>query len=180
MRLIFTCAMAGLLLATFARAAEADKLRAAPSATPPLSEEAAHQLAPAGLRPSPAAPTSGQAENRWRYRFSQGRWWYWKPDHQWSYFDGSRWVPYRNAGGFGAKKVDPALLRLEAKEGVLGIRKWSQAGGMVAQADAGLGWAVSGTRGSIGGAPSSFTNPSPLPRPGGWRASGMGGTPRGR
>lgn len=36
----------------------------------------------------------GQAANRWRYDFYAGRWWYWKPDAQWSYFDGRRWVDW--------------------------------------------------------------------------------------
>lgn len=34
----------------------------------------------------------GQPANRWRYLFYEGRWWYWKPNAQWSYFDGRRWV----------------------------------------------------------------------------------------
>lgn len=36
----------------------------------------------------------GQAANRWRYQFYSGRWWYWKPDAQWSYYDGRRWVDW--------------------------------------------------------------------------------------
>jgi hypothetical protein len=39
----------------------------------------------------------GQAANRWRYDFYAGRWWYWKRDAQWSYFDGRRWVDWGGA-----------------------------------------------------------------------------------
>jgi hypothetical protein len=191
MRLGLTYAMAtSLSLVTFAGAAQEDKGGAGPSGTGSLREGAVEGLAP--TNPPSAAPTTGRSENRWRYRFAQGRWWYWTPDRRWWYFEGSRWVPYREAGGYSPRKVDPALLRLEAKEGVLGTRKWTRrAGGAVAPVP-GVDWAVSGTRGSIGGAPtSSFTTPSPVPRtgaigrggvaaPGGWRSSGTGGTPRGR
>lgn len=34
----------------------------------------------------------GQPANRWRYQLYEGRWWYWKPNAQWPYFDGRRWV----------------------------------------------------------------------------------------
>lgn len=47
----------------------------------------------AGYRTA-AAPIGGQPENRWRYRFHHGRWWYLLPDKHWSYFDGQRWKPY--------------------------------------------------------------------------------------
>src|SRR5215469_3310159 len=139
MRLMFVYAMiASFSLATFAGAAQEDERRAAPETSP--TDQAAEELPPASARPSPATPGTGRPENRWRYRFAQGRWWFWAPDRQWWYFDGGRWVPYREAGGFGAKKVDPALLRLEAKEGVLGPRKWGPARfpGMPA---GDLGWA---------------------------------------
>ncbi|HQU45208.1 MAG TPA: hypothetical protein PK867_20505 [Pirellulales bacterium] len=39
-----------------------------------------------------AVPSGGRPENRWRYRYFQGRWWYWTDDHRWSYFNGRRWV----------------------------------------------------------------------------------------
>lgn len=38
--------------------------------------------------------TRGEPRNRWRYEFYSGRWWYWKRDAQWSYFDGRRWVDW--------------------------------------------------------------------------------------
>lgn len=110
----------------------------------------------------------GRPENRWRYRLVGGRWWYWTPGERWSYFDGSRWVAYRGASDFDAKKVDPALLRLEAKEGTLGSRTWAQAGGGSSGAansggGSGAAWTMSGTRGSFGGG-SSFATPATPPR----------------
>jgi hypothetical protein len=28
----------------------------------------------------------------WRYRYQNGRWWYWRPNETWAYWDGARWV----------------------------------------------------------------------------------------
>lgn len=51
------------------------------------------------------APRGGRPENRWRYRFYRGRWWYWTPDRRWSYFNGRLWVPYiRRKRRAGARK----------------------------------------------------------------------------
>jgi hypothetical protein len=36
----------------------------------------------------------GEPANRWRYQYYSGRWWYWKPGAQWSYYDGRRWVDW--------------------------------------------------------------------------------------
>lgn len=34
-------------------------------------------------------------ENRWRYRWHNGRWWYWQPDRTWVYWGGDQWHPHR-------------------------------------------------------------------------------------
>ena len=146
-----------------------------------------------------SSPPGGRPENRWRYRFFHGHWWYWTPDNQWSFFNGRRWAPYRPAGEYQTRKVDPALLRLEAKEGVAGPQHWPRVGGI--WAGTGGGWPISGTQGSIGGAPSGSFTTSPGPRTGvntgtgasaglaptaggasarSGAPSGMGGTGRGR
>ena len=39
----------------------------------------------------PAAP---RGKPDWRYRYYQGRWWYWLPSNAWAYHNGQRWVPY--------------------------------------------------------------------------------------
>jgi hypothetical protein len=36
--------------------------------------------------------SSGQLD--WRYRWCDGRWWYWLPENRWVYYSGDRWVPY--------------------------------------------------------------------------------------
>lgn len=105
-----------------------------------------------------AVPVGGRPENRWRYRHSDGRWWYWRADNRWSYFDGRRWVAARSSG-YRQEKVDPALLRLEAKEGILGRKKWAPVPGAAAG-----GLPMSGTQGSAGGNPGgSFTDPGGTP-----------------
>ena len=38
------------------------------------------------------AAVSAQEADGWRYRYSNGRWWYWKPNNSWAFWDGSRWL----------------------------------------------------------------------------------------
>lgn len=111
-----------------------------------------------------SGPEGGRPENQWRYRFYDGRWWYWTANNQWSYYNGRRWTPWQ-IGEYQSRKVDPALLRLEAREGTAGPRRWPNRGGAGGAAGAaGGGWGISGTQGSLGGAPSgSFTNPAGVP-----------------
>lgn len=47
-----------------------------------------------GVRAAERGTHRGEPRNRWRYEFYAGRWWYWKPDAQWSYFDGRQWVDW--------------------------------------------------------------------------------------
>lgn len=37
---------------------------------------------------------AGNRANRWRYRFHNGRWWYYGQAKQWSYWDGAVWRAY--------------------------------------------------------------------------------------
>jgi hypothetical protein len=39
----------------------------------------------------PAAPN-------WRYRWHEGRWWYWMPSERWMVHNGDRWVDYNDRG----------------------------------------------------------------------------------
>ena len=32
--------------------------------------------------------------DHWRYRFHNGRWWYWTPGNAWMYFDNGTWQAY--------------------------------------------------------------------------------------
>lgn len=155
MRSIFACVVvAGLLFVGSVFADEADESPSVPLGTPPLGDQLKQEPSakPARARSFNPAPNGnpfasvakiGQPENRWRYRYSNGRWWYWTAGNQWSYFDGNRWTAYRPTGGFMSQKVDPALLRLEGKEGTLGYKRWQHAGGG--------GAGMSGTSGSVGG-----------------------------
>jgi hypothetical protein len=98
--------------------------------------------------------------NQGRYQFYAGHWWYRTTNDGWSYFDGKRWRPYvARREEHDRRPVDPALLRLEAKEGVMGYHKWPR------RLDLGAGpFPMSGTQGSLGGSPSgSFTNPVGIP-----------------
>lgn len=113
-----------------------------------------------------AASPHGAPQNRWRYQYSGGRWWYWTPDNRWSYFDGSRWRLLGAPASYVRRPVDPALLRLEYREGVLGRHRWPrrQASGGTANSGGAAGLPLSGTQGALGGAPSgSFTDPAGVP-----------------
>jgi hypothetical protein len=172
MRLALTYLVAGGIW-LFNMAARADEdLPSAPLGTPPIGEQVNEEQAikrPQSYYRTPdrtdnaasSIAPEGRQENRWRYRYFQGRWWYWTAANQWSYFNGSRWTTYRTSGDYLSKKVDPALLRLEAKEGTLGAKRWPHVGGGGSQGgaagSAGQGYTglpLSGTSGSIGGAPS--------------------------
>lgn len=36
----------------------------------------------------------GRVPDDWRYRFHNGRWWYWMTNRQWSYWNGAEWAEY--------------------------------------------------------------------------------------
>ena len=122
------------------------------------TSDVGERVAPQASVPSTAS-IGGRPENRWRYRYANGRWWYWTAENRWSHFDGRQWVAARGASPYRDQPVDPALLRLEAKEGVLGARRWKKVPG---GGQGGL--PMSGTQGSAGGNPSgSFTDPGGTP-----------------
>jgi hypothetical protein len=39
---------------------------------------------------------------RWRFRFDNGRWWYWSPENRWSYYDNNNWTEYQGGQGYTA------------------------------------------------------------------------------
>jgi len=60
--------------------------------TPHVSANASGQTSA-----TPAAKsTTDRNANRWRYRWSNGRWWYWTPQNRWMWYNGeeSRWIAY--------------------------------------------------------------------------------------
>lgn len=84
-----------------------------------LPREAAAQSPTASVRPMgpafrvrglPDLPhPRGLAENRWRYRRSQGRWWYWSADKSWSFFNGDIWVPFTGQADLGRSEAGSLL-----------------------------------------------------------------------
>lgn len=51
----------------------------------------------------------GLAENHWRYRRSQGRWWYWSAGNSWSFFNGDVWVPFTGQADLGRSEAGSLL-----------------------------------------------------------------------
>lgn len=45
---------------------------------------------------SPQKTQSMWAGQSWRYRYHQGRWWYWRPSNSWAVYEQNRWVPYQS------------------------------------------------------------------------------------
>lgn len=37
-------------------------------------------------------------DQSWRYRYHQGRWWYWRPSNSWAVYEQNRWVSYQARG----------------------------------------------------------------------------------
>jgi hypothetical protein len=50
------------------------------------------QLA-AGAKSSNAAPARSEGD-AWRYKYYEGRWWYWMPSNSWAWYDGRRWIAF--------------------------------------------------------------------------------------
>jgi hypothetical protein len=41
---------------------------------------------------------NGEGRDSWRYRWDNGRWWFWGPDNRWMWYgDDGRWLDYGNA-----------------------------------------------------------------------------------
>ena len=43
------------------------------------------------LSNSASQRASTHGDNGWRYRYFNGRWWYWQPNSTWAFWDGSQW-----------------------------------------------------------------------------------------
>ncbi len=64
----------------------------AKASTRPGDKAAAEDEASASA--APAAAPGGKQGERWRYRYHQGRWWYWLPAERWVVWDGNEWEAY--------------------------------------------------------------------------------------
>jgi len=53
---------------------------------------------PMGVGPQHSYSAYGSTEpsgpDAWRYRWFNGRWWYWLPDNRWTYWENDHWVDY--------------------------------------------------------------------------------------
>jgi hypothetical protein len=54
------------------------------------------EVVPAPRADEMPAPRDGQS---WRYRFHDGRWWYWLPSERWVYWQDGRWIEYAPSAG---------------------------------------------------------------------------------
>ncbi|HEX4130477.1 MAG TPA: hypothetical protein VHZ24_10555 [Pirellulales bacterium] len=65
-------------------------------ALPIASILAADQTNPAAKQPTAQANTGTSAQaaqqDSWRFRHHQNRWWYYQPNGQWVYWNGSQWM----------------------------------------------------------------------------------------
>jgi hypothetical protein len=39
--------------------------------------------------------------NQWRYRYDNGRWWYWTPNNSWMWYNGQQWASFPQPGNAG-------------------------------------------------------------------------------
>jgi hypothetical protein len=39
--------------------------------------------------------------DQWRYRFDNGRWWYWTPNNTWMWYNGQQWTSFPQPGNSG-------------------------------------------------------------------------------
>ncbi len=67
-----------------------------------------------GMHANPQPSASVMGDNRpdpWRYRFENGRWWYWTPQNRWMIYNNGQWADYvpapSYAVGYGSYEVAP-------------------------------------------------------------------------
>ena len=60
-----------------------------------LERVAAQRQAAGEQSGSKAASAAAVRDNQWRFKYHQGRWWYWMPDERWVYWSNNRWVRIR-------------------------------------------------------------------------------------
>lgn len=70
-----------------------------------LEQAAAKRKAGGGESHAKPVKPVAAGDNLWRFKYHQGRWWYWMPDKQWVYWSTNRWLrlPQRTAA---AQSVD--------------------------------------------------------------------------
>ena len=68
------------------------------------------QLA-AGAESSTAAPAQPES-NAWRYKYYEGRWWYWMPSNSWAWYDGRQWIAFEKDP---RSRIDARLVQRPAR-----------------------------------------------------------------
>lgn len=118
-----------------------------------------------GAASRPAADKSG----RWRYKYHDGRWWYWLPSNSWVFYHNKRWVPYSLQSNMQALQAGGASGRRDvAYRGLEESQRWP--------------------RGNNGSSPNASSEPGgaalgrrdrspPLPAAGKWPRARNGSSP---
>jgi hypothetical protein len=112
----------------------------------------------------PAADKSG----RWRYKYHDGRWWYWLPSNSWVFYHNQRWVPYSRQSYLQALQAGGASGRRDvAYRGLEESPQWPRGdNGSSPNASPEPGGAALGSR-----------SPSALPPRGKWPRAQNGSSP---
>jgi hypothetical protein len=50
---------------------------------------------------APGVSFSDNRPDQWRYRFDNGRWWYWTPNNTWMWYNGQQWTSFPQPGNTG-------------------------------------------------------------------------------
>lgn len=102
------------------------------------SRPAPSRKAVRGSKRASAGPRGGRPENRWRYQYYNGYWWYWTPNNRWAFFSGRRWIDY-----------DSELANQWARGGAVGRGEMGLGGG--GSYGLGGGYGSGGISGALGG-----------------------------
>lgn len=112
----------------------------------------------------PAADKSG----RWRYKYHDGRWWYWLPSNSWVFYHNQRWVPYSRQSYMQALQAGGASGRREvAYRGLEESQRWPR----------GNNGSSPNASSEPGGAALGSGSPSALPPRGKWPRAQNGSSP---
>lgn len=65
-------------------------------------------------RQSPNVPPQAPPAERWRYRFYNGHWWYWRGGGRWAYWSGKQWHEYE-ADSYTRWRQEQELERIETE-----------------------------------------------------------------
>ncbi len=66
---------------------------------PPARTVPEGEAVPAPRGEAAPAPAAKRDDQTWRYRWHDGRWWYWLPSERWVYWDGRGWIDYDRPAG---------------------------------------------------------------------------------